>query len=169
MFPPEVIDTVWWPDLMDDEPQLWQQGNLKGFTERFRLSISGIVKQRVIIRLDVRPDGRIRGKLRLVTMSWDNDGLVIDTDRAFHVRNADMENLRTRIIDARLWNVRPQEHWVNDEICVDGEQLVFERLNADGYSFSEANAQCTAPPAILDVARSMIELSGAHNVLRLLQ
>ena len=59
---------------------------------------------------------------------------------------------------------------MSDEyICIDGEEMAFERANADGYRLAAANAQCGAPSELLQVARKIIELAGAKRALRLLE
>lgn len=173
MYPPSVADSAWWPDLLDDEPMLWQPGKLRGFKTRYRLAISGINLVRALIRIDERPDGTGEGRVALVRRASPGRSLdlIADVDRTFHVAAKDMASLHARIATAKLWRTGPEEHWpLNDgDICIDGEQLAFERLDAGGYRFSEANAQCTAPPAVLAVAQTMIELSGAHRALGLLE
>jgi len=75
------------------------------------------------------------------------------------------------MVAARLWTIYP-EHWVNSDgnsICIDGEQLVFERTDSNGYRFSEANAQCTAPSALLNVATEMIRMAQIPIAERLLR
>ncbi|MDB5677500.1 MAG: hypothetical protein JWM94_502 [Sphingomonas bacterium] len=172
MYPPGIIDSAWWPDLIDDEPRLWQLGRLQGFKTRYRLAIAGINRLRALVRIDEKHDGSGIGRVALVRRSDPGRSLdlIADADRTFRVSAKDMALLRTRIAAANLWSIGPEEHWyVKDDICLDGEQLAFERLDADGYRFSEANAQCTAPPVLLVVAQTMIELSGERRALGLLQ
>lgn len=171
-FPPEMIDSVWWSDLIDDEPTLWRPGDLRGFTSRLRLTIAGIAKLKVLIRIDEHRSGRATGRVVLAQRTREGLDLIADVDRSFRVSAAQLAALRTRIAAAQLWKVAPQEHWASKDevdICLDGEQLVFERVDTLGYRFSEANAQCTAPPALLEVARAFIELSGERQALDLLR
>lgn len=171
MFPPAVIDSVWWRALVDDEPPLWRPESLRRFKSRIRLSISGIAAVGVLIRIDERADGGAVGRVVLINRARGGRDLMTDMDETFRVSATKMKVLRERIVQAKLWSVGSEEHWVftdEDAICVDGEKLVFERVDADGYRFSEANAQCTAPPALLEVARTMMLLSGAKRALPLL-
>ncbi|MGN6819472.1 MAG: hypothetical protein ACTHJR_12450 [Sphingomonas sp.] len=170
MFPPGPAASVWWDDLIDDEPVLWRAGGLDGFKSRFRLSIAGIALQRVLIRIDQKANGEGVGRIAIVRRAGRGRDLVADVDRTFLVAARDMAALHEAIVVAKLWTTGPEEHWVvKDDICLDGEQLIFERADADGYRFSEANAQCTAPPAVLAVARQMIDLSGERRPLALLR
>ena len=173
MYPPNIIDSAWWPDLIDDEPPLWQPGKLRGFKTRYRLAISGINLVRALVRIDERPDGTGEGRVALVRRASPrrSHDLIADVDRVFRVSAKDMASLHARVVAAKLWGIGPEEHWMTtgDDICIDGEQLAFVRLVVGGFCFFEANAQCTAPPAVLAVARTMIELSGARRALGLLR
>lgn len=172
MFPPGIAASVWWPDLIDDEPILWRADGQAGFNTRIRLSISGLAWQRVLIRIDEKANGEAIGRVALVRPAnvWPRStDLIALSDRVFRVSASDMTVLRERIAAAKLWSLGPEEHWGSgDEICIDGEQIVFERRDDTGYRFSEANAHCTAPPALLTVARMIIELSGERRALGLL-
>jgi hypothetical protein len=174
MFPPQIRE-IWWPDLIDDEPVLWRPGGREGFKSRIRLSISGIVFERALIRIDQKANGEGVGRVALVhhAQVWPRSSdLIAKVDRTFRVSAKDMALLQERIVAAKLWTAGTEEHWVftdGDDICLDGEQLVFERRDADGYRFSEANAQCTATPALLAVARTIMELSGERRPLGMLQ
>lgn len=170
MFPPSPAASVWWSDLIDDEPILWRPGGREGFKSRLRLSISGIALQRALIRIDEKANGQGVGRVAIVRRAGRGLDLIADSDRTFRVSAKDMAALHDAIASAKLWTIGPEEHWfVKDDICIDGEQLVFERTDAGGYRFSEANAQCTAPPAVLAVARKMIQLSGERRPLGLLE
>ncbi|THD35577.1 MAG: hypothetical protein E7773_10710 [Sphingomonas sp.] len=174
MFPPQIQE-IWWPDLIDDEPVLWRPGGQAGFKSRIRLSISGINLTRALIRIDETESGAGIGRVVVVRRArvWPRStDLIANVDREFRVSAKDMALLHDRIAQAKLWTIGPEEHWVftnPNDICIDGEQMVFERRDASGYRFSEANAQCTAPPAVRDVARAIIELSGERRPLGLLQ
>ena len=174
-FPADMVDSVWWSDLIDDEPVLSKVGSLDGFKTRFRLSISGIVIKRALIRIDEKANGEGVGRVAIVRPAarWPRSrDLVADVDRTFRVSAEDMKALHDQIAATKLWNLVPQEHWVSNDpndICIDGEQLVFERLDAGGYRLSEGNAQCTIPPSVRDVARTIITLSGERWPLGLLQ
>jgi hypothetical protein len=81
-----------------------------------------------------------------------------------------MAELRGLFAPARLWSSQSQVYGMSDEyICIDGEEMAFERANADGYRVAAANAQCGAPSELLAVARKIIELAGAKRALRLLE
>ena len=172
MFPPDAVGSVWWADLVEDEPSLRRPGDRRGFASRIRLSMSGIARLKVVIRLDEYRGGGATGRVILAQRSRTSDALVVDVDRRFRATARQMASLRERIAAAQLWRAGPREHWTSTDpgaICLDGIQLVFERADQAGYRFSEANAQCTATPALLAVARTMIELSGERRPLPLLQ
>jgi len=159
IFPAEVADSVWWTDLAEEEPPLWRPVDRVNHRSRVRLSISGISTLRVIIRIDEDLRGRFRGRALLIKRRGGRSTDV--TERRFTPTIEQMAHLRAKITEAKLWTMYP-EHWIGGEndICVDGEQMVFERADGEGYRFSEANAQCTAPAPLLEVARMMIGISG---------
>lgn len=170
-FPPQIAGSVWWKDLPDDEPMLWRTGAREGFKSRIRLTISGIVRQKTLIRIDETASGGGRGRVLIAMPARRGGGGDLDAwvDHEFSVSRANMAALRALIDQAKMWQFDPQEHWVGaeDDICLDGNQLVFERRDAAGYRFSEGNAQCTIPPRVRAVAARIIELSGERTALTL--
>ena len=167
MFPPEVADDIWWDLESANEIPLWPYSARSGFTRRIRLSISGINRLKVSIRIDERAKGRRIG--RLVLTGWYR-GAQLDEVRSFRPSSKAMRELDDLIAKSDLWSISP-EHYVlkdGDDICVDGEQLVFERTDARGYRIASANAQCNAPLKVLRIARQIIEISGASEALGLL-
>jgi hypothetical protein len=148
------------------EPPLWPPEALRGYRTRIRLSISGILLLKGAIAIDELATGALRG--RVVTVDRDERGEPVDrTVRTFRVTRAAFDSLQASIARTRLWHLYP-EFWTlaEGEICLDGMDLVFERVDARGYRFSTANAQCTAPADIIEVAEQMIEMSGDRTMLR---
>ncbi len=85
----------------------------------------------------------------------------IHEQRRFPVSANQLAQLDALIAASRLWRNNP-EFWVltdPDAICIHGVELVLERANAEGYRFSSANAQCTAPSDYKAVAAYMITLA----------
>jgi hypothetical protein len=150
---------------------LWPSSALSGFKSRIRLKIKGINLLSAMIRIDEREDGRFRGRALLIQRRRDRrTGTLLPpetSELSFRPSAEQMRELRAKIVAAKLWRIYPQ-HWVNDDICIDGEQLAFERLDAEGYRFSEANAQCTAPEEVIEVARAMIRMAGVRRAEKLL-
>lgn len=169
-FPPEVVDSVWWRDLPVGETPLWLPDALAGNASRIRLSISGIVRVRLVIRVDERTDGKFVGHVILVTLG--RSGRRQKTiSRIFRISAADMAEFHQQTSSAKLWELYP-EHWVSsdgNDICIDGEQLVFERVDERGYRFSEMNAQCAAPRGAINGARFLLDKAGMRKFHRLLQ
>jgi hypothetical protein len=86
-------------------------------------------------------------------------------NRTFSVPPADLAALNDLIAESKLWQIYPQ-YWVNTSsgtICIDGVEVIMERVEQRQYRFSEANAQCTAPSSMLKVAAKMIDLAGMGN------
>lgn len=168
IYPPELAKQIWTDISAFDEPNFYQPGALTGFRSRYRLAISGISCRSYVIRIDERLSGKIRG-----TVQSRNRCKTDNPDEQFHqfsVNRSSMDELLLAFETAKLWEFYP-EFWNSkdpQDICLDGEELIFERLNLVGYGFSTANAQCTASPLLLDAARKMILLSSEKNALRLL-
>ena len=168
-FAPEVDGEVWADISKYREPSLFKPGALDGYRSRFRLSISGISCREVVIRIDERDDGSIRG--RKVTGNKCQGRRSDYVTRNFTITAAQMLELRNAMADAALWTYFP-EFWASknsDEICLDGNQLVFERANRDGYRISLANAQCTTTPKLRAVAEKFIEIAHADSARELLK
>lgn len=169
-FPPEVVDSVWWRDLPVSETPLWLPDGLAGNASRIRLSISGIVRVRLVIRVDERTDGKFVG--RAILLKLGPSGRKQKTiSRIFRISAADMAEFHEQTSSAKLWELYP-EHWLSsdgNDICIDGEQLVFERVDERGYRFSEMNAQCAAPRGAINAARFLLDKAGMREFHWLLQ
>ena len=165
IFPADVADSVWWSDLAQAEPPLWRPTDLNGHKMRIRLSIAGISTLRIVVRIDEDLRGRFKGRALLVKTRGGQPADI--SEFPFAPTQEQMDELRAKIGAAKLWSLYP-EHWINDDICVDGEQMVFEKVDQQGYHFSEANAQCTAPAALLEVGRLMIRIARVPEALPLL-
>src|SRR5207253_5029194 len=97
------------------------------------------------IRIDERESGRLSGHMAFVDHR-NRDVPNGRTESSFSVSRGQMDRLRAAIREARMFTLFP-EFWRSangDDICVDGMELIFERLDAEGYRFSTANAQCNA-------------------------
>jgi hypothetical protein len=144
------------------EPALWPPAARQGYRTRYRLTISGILYTSVSIRIDQYPGGRLEGHVVYVDPR-DRSIPFGRTTWRFAVPRARFEALQGQFREAGLWTIYPQFYSLTDPnaICLDGMELIFERAEADGYRFSNANAQCTASPAMLQAAATMIDLSDA--------
>lgn len=90
----------------------------------------------------------------------------IHEQRRFTITGAELAELDALIAASRLWRTYP-EFWVltdPEAICIHGVELVLERANSDGYRFSAANAQCTAPSDYKAVAAYMITLANEPDL-----
>jgi hypothetical protein len=170
MLPPEIA--AQFPSSFLEglgEPPLWRAESARGFSTRVRLTIGSGLLQRVSIRIDELASGRLAGHVTYIDprARGSADGR---TNRRFRVTRAQFDALQQQAQRARLWAIHP-EFWAftSNDICIDGMELIFERVDANGYRFSTANAQCTAPPAMLQLAEQMIELSGQPGIRRWLQ
>ena len=61
---------------------------------------------------------------------------------------------------AGIWDTYQMEDRTNEGACLDGVFVVLERVSADGYQFSVANARCGASPAYLEAISYIGELAG---------
>ena len=170
IFPPEVSDSVWWSSLENLEPPIWRPEDLKGLRSRVRFSISGISTLRAIIRIDEDMQGRFKGRVLFVKRTNRSGSSFEISQWNFRPSVEQMHRFAAKADAAKLWQIYP-EHWRGgeDDICVDGEQIVFEKASSQGYRFSEANAQCTAPRALIDAAREFIDISGKPGLASLLE
>ncbi|HYD39105.1 MAG TPA: hypothetical protein VEA60_15920 [Allosphingosinicella sp.] len=171
MLPPELgygYERVVFEGL--DEPPLWRAREARGYRSRIRLSIAGIVRAKASIRIDRRRTGALSGRLVLVDLDSRArpERRIV---RRFRVSAAQSEALDRLIGEAGLWTIHPQFYVHEDPemICLDGMELVFERVDARGYRFSTANAQCTAPGGMLRVAEKMMEIARAGDLKRWLR
>jgi hypothetical protein len=162
MLPPELHDEDLARNLvLPNEPPLWPAVAADGYQRRSRLSLFPPRAQQVAIRIDTNSSGETIGHVTLV--KWQPKGrLHITQDRTFPVSSADVVALNNLIAESKLWQIYP-EYWVNTPsgtVCIDGVEMIMERVEQRQYRFSEANAQCTAPLALLRVAAKMIDLAG---------
>lgn len=167
LFPPEVAGEVWDEKLAGHrEIPLWTKDALAGYQTRIRLSVSGIVLSKVAVRLDQLSDGSARGQVSFVELR-SRTRILATSRRRFRVSKAEMQELNALVENAALWKSYP-EFWVlkdDEAICLDGMQVILERVDARGYKFSESNAQCTTPPPIKAVAKKIIALANAKRAL----
>jgi hypothetical protein len=155
------------------EPALWTANALGTRRSRLRLTIVGIAYLRISIRIDEDVNGRLVGRAKVVDTHTrpgygrhSNSGRLSRRPGVFSVSRARMAALQAAMDRAQLFRINPQ-YWVlvdPDMICVDGEEMFFERLDARGYHFANANAQCTAPTELRDVARMMLALAGERDL-----
>ena len=169
MFPPEIstqLPAGYADYLADmDEPRLWKPKAAKGFRTRIRFSISGIVLAKASIRIDERENGKITGHLAMLDYERGSHGTGVVTETLFSVTRQQFEDLQRKIAQSALWSIYP-EFYNGDpkDICIDGENIILERVDAKGYRFSTANAQCTAPGEILAIAENIVDLAKATRV-----
>ena len=170
MVPPELADKVYLSDDLGDvgEPSLWSSNDLGHFKARYRLTIMGIR----CIAYTYRIDERVHGSAAGLVKSWNHckEGAPFDVSH-FHVRAQNVQALKDAFAGAGLWRISPQ-FWQNTKtgnyICIDGEEMTFERRDASDYRVAEANAQCEAPAKLVDAARKFVTLAGDKTALRLL-
>lgn len=167
MFPPDID---YGPGLLKrlDEPPLWSFFDSKRYRERIRFSIQGINRLKVVIRIDVGRSGSGNGTL--VTLYNEKNGSKTIERRSFFVSRAKTRDFDALVGRVGLWR-QPRQGWSmsEDDICLDGEEMLFERIDLNGYRAAAANAQCTAPGDLLLVAQRIIELAGERRALELLR
>lgn len=136
------------------EPTFWRDGDLGPYRSRIRVSFVTSLAHNgeAIIRIDRDASGAGHGVLIR------GDGHGVRARRFFQVEREDLERLDALMAQPPLFQQFP-EIWEGG-VCIDGVEVVIERLNAEGYRFSEANVVCAAPQAFLDVTREIIRVSG---------
>lgn len=167
-FPEEFDQSVWIDIKRYSEPKLHSENARGRYMARHRFSISGVACREFVIRLDVVKSGSGRGKIK--TRDRCKDRFSIDEKR-FLVNSIQVELLQALIADAGLYEFYPEvwEYSNEDEICIDGMQILLERRDHTGYGVSMANAQCTAPVKVRAIAQKFIDIAGDKRANRLLQ
>ncbi len=165
MLPPDLQDDEWEVGL--DRTPFWQPGALDGYSRRLRLTLNpGLIGSRAAIRIDTARNGHVSGYV--ITQRPDSHRHAITVKRHFVPTPEEMARLDALIAQAGIWTIYP-EHWVlretGNNVCIDGVPTVLERLSEEGYRYSEANAQCTAPSGFLKVAAEMIEIAGLGDIV----
>jgi hypothetical protein len=138
------------------EAPIWTPAGRSGSMQRIRMFIQGVRIGSWMIRLDQDSSGQWRGYFR------EHDGHELLALHRFTVKEADLAELLALIARAKLWSIYPQ-FYVGDskEICLDGETVVLEKVDRDGYRYAEGNAQCTLGPAQRAVAAKLLDM--AHH------
>jgi hypothetical protein len=170
----EERPVLYWPELDADvwsnvssfgEPMLYRDGALSGFKSRYRLTTDGIRCVRYSIRLDESEDGIVKGSFK----SRDDCPRDADGEKSRSSFSATSEELREldRLADKAGMFDEAVQIWPfpkdTNTICVDGVQLMFERLDANGYRVAIANYPCSATEEVLGVANKFVEIAEAEQ------
>lgn len=147
------------------ERPLWGPQAGRNYRTRVRFTIVGILYTRMSIRIDERRDGSLEGHIAILGRR-DRLHREDPVRHGFSVTREEFEALQQEIRQARLWEIYPQ-FWVMSDpenLCIDGMELMFERVDASGYRFAHANAQCTAPDDLKQVAATIVAIAGVPHV-----
>jgi hypothetical protein len=145
---------------------MWETGAARPYRQRVRMLISGIRRTTVSVELDQRVDGRWTGALE------EHDGEDVVNAWRFDVSPRAAEELSLLIREAGLWSVYPEfrrRPLPENEICLDGENVIFEKADDAGYRYSEGNAQCDLGERQIAVAAKMLELAHRKALQDLLE
>lgn len=162
---PEVLpaDIGWDHGLLDRnrEPSLWSAGALARHRSRLRLSAYGIFCLRVVIRIDETTSGSFLGTYKAERGCR---GAALETEILhFNVSKRDMAGLHDLLHKNDILQ-QPRQGWDMDEdMCLDGEEILIELVDQGGYRATGANVPCTAPQEFREVARRIIDLAGADE------
>lgn len=167
MLPPDMHDVAVLGQVAAQtrEAPIWPASAAEGYKRRLRLFILPPSPQRIAIRIDTDSRGETIGHAIRAMGLTSGRGWRVVQKRSFSVTPEDLDALNDLIAQSKLWQIHPQ-HWVDTDtnsVCVDGVQIVMERVEERQYRFSEANAQCTAPDTMLKVASKMIDLAGLSD------
>jgi len=169
-FPPEVQDENSVNSIYGDlgERPLWSKEAARGYTRRVRVFIyPSYAFSRIAIRIDTKASGETTGYFTLVRPSHNERQPEIRERRTFTVTASDLATFNQLIDESMLWRIYPQ-HWVSSEaqissgtVCIDGVQLIMERVTDLGYRYSEGNAICPGVPLrALQLVDHMIDMAG---------
>jgi hypothetical protein len=168
MLPPDV-DDGWTSGFMAvfREPPLWTAEAGKGYRTRMRVSLMAHVDVMVALRIDARDDGRLEGTA-IVVRRGRGAGQVRDRRVVrYRISPVQMAELDRRATALDLWKF-PRGGF-EGEACIDGLEMVFERVGADGYRYTHANAQCTAPAGLRAFTTAWLEIAGVREFRSWLQ
>jgi hypothetical protein len=163
VLPPEVITAdplSYYPRKVlrrFDSTPLWTTNALDGYEARYRLTIYSISVYSYQVTVDRKLDGATSS---LAKVAYRNE---LTDNRRIAWRTADYEELESEVMAAHLWDV-PDEKWVTpqrkDEICLDGTEVILERLDRRGYAISRGNLSRDAmPEGVLAQFSTMIRIA----------
>lgn len=166
MLPPQLNDySDAWSGF--GEPALWTNPHAGENRGQIRLLIyNGLYHESLaIIRIDRSRRGHAIGHFVRGEHTYGDRWKVTDRHQ-FTVSAAQLSHLDQITAQSGLWQTYP-EHWVprdSDAICVDGVEVILERINPDGYRFSEANIQCAVSRGFLAVAEELVAIAGTPDM-----
>jgi hypothetical protein len=166
LFPEEVSKAGGeWTFPQFHEAPFWTPEGRSVGTQRIRMFIQGIVIGSWMIRLEQESAGQWRGYFR------HHDGEELLALQRFTVKDADVADLQALIAKAKLWRIYPQFFVLDDPkgFCIDGETIVFEKVDAEGYRYAEGNAQCTLDPTQRAVAAKLMAMAHHPELQNLLK
>jgi hypothetical protein len=164
-FPPEIQDDEGLGQAIHrdfGERPLWPKEASEGYSRRIRVFVfPAFANSRIAIRIDTSVSGETTGHYALIKPGPDKRQPEIMERRSFTVSAGDLAMLNRLIDDTKLWTIYP-EHWVSDKaVCLDGVQIILERVTDAGYRYSDGNAICPQLPLqILKVVDHMIDMAG---------
>ncbi|GGY92403.1 hypothetical protein [Novosphingobium colocasiae] len=147
------------------ENPLWVANGLGPYVSRWRMEISGIKRDKLIIRLDEHSSGKVSGTYIRIYKS--NRALRLREKRGFAISRPAFEALKSEAAQKGILNL-PRQGWElssdPETICMDGEDVLIERVDARGYYATGGNSWCSAPAYFLEFAARIIRLSGGFGL-----
>jgi hypothetical protein len=140
---------------------LWTTNALHGYEARYRLTIYGIS----LYSYQVTVDRKLGGATSfLAKIAYRNE---LIENRRIAWRTAAYEDFQSVVMAAHPWDV-PDDKWVTpkrkDEICLDGTEVILERLDRRGYAICQGNLSCDAvPEGVLALFSTMIRIAQLKN------
>lgn len=158
---PEDLDEYEWAFAHMKHPRLWQPSAADGYRQRLRLVVAPtIMFFKFSVSLDQDQQGQTVGKY----VRYDRRIGAITEERRFNVPAGDMAALDKILAEKKILN-DPREFWRRkddaDRICLDGVEVILERVTADGYSFSAANVSCAVTEDFYLFAKAMAHTAGS--------
>jgi hypothetical protein len=134
---------------------LWTENTDGGFVNRYRLSYFGILRYRVMVQIDEKPEG-----VALLRANVTFDRKSVERIRT-HLSKKELAEFKGVASTSGLWTIHP-EFWittVEDDICLDGMEAVLEWRGPKGYRYSQGNTSCAAPEGMNRLVERMIALA----------
>jgi hypothetical protein len=159
--------------IEDDFLEQWYGNQLRAMHEQPLWTDHALAENSEVIRLLVLPsfdhgfavkawtskDGK--GFARVVVLDGKGGYAPgrVRQDRKRELTPTEVKRLADAVAASDLWKYYPEEVAAEEGgICLDGIQVVLERRNAQGHSFSHANISCAATKGFRAVMDQMLEI-----------
>jgi hypothetical protein len=165
MFPPEKIDAFyerWFGGQLRAmrEPPLWTPQAIETHPDRIRLLVLPVFYKGFAVRIDRMPDGKGLLVAKLLSGRGGYKAGEIEKRRSISLSAAQLAILDQKIAASGIWKFYPEAfNQGEDEVCLDGIEVVLERNSAKGHQYSNANIVCSVSSGFINVMREILALA----------